>query len=55
MSTILNKKHFCYIPFEGLTIDPRGKAQLCPVWSEDHHLHDFTESSTKINDILIKN
>ena len=52
MSTILNKKHFCYIPFEGLTIDPRGKAQLCPVWSKDHHLHDFTESSTKINDIF---
>ena len=47
-------KHFCYIPFDGITIDPRGHAQLCPVWSDeaDHSLHDFTKSSTTIENIF---
>ena len=43
----MDKKHFCYIPFDGITIDPRGLAQLCPVWSDqsEHSLHDFTQST----------
>ena len=50
----MNKKHFCYIPFDGITIDPRGHAQLCPVWSDetDHSLHDFTQSTTTIENIF---
>ena len=50
----MDKKHFCYIPFDGITIDPRGLAQLCPVWSDqsEHSLHDFTQSTTTIENIL---
>ena len=49
----MDKKHFCYIPFDGITIDPRGLAQLCPVWSDqsEHSLHDFTQSTTTIENI----
>lgn len=52
--SIYEKKHFCYIPFDGLTIDPRGLAQLCPVWRENkkHSLHDFTQSSTTLEKIF---
>ena len=47
-------KHFCYIPFDGITIDPRGLAQLCPVWSDqlEHSLHDFSQSTTTIENIF---
>ena len=50
----MHKKHYCYIPFEGITIDPRGKAQLCPVWtsSPGHDLHDLTKSSTTIEKLF---
>ena len=50
----MHKKHFCYIPFEGLTIDPRGKVQLCCVWTSSlgHDLHDLTESSTTIEKLF---
>jgi len=47
-------KSFCYIPFEGFTIDPRGKAQLCAAWStdKDHMIHDMTKSSTTVENIF---
>ena len=50
----MNKKHFCYIPFEGFTVDPRGKAQLCAAWStdKDHMIHDLTKSLTTVEDIF---
>jgi len=50
----MNKKYFCYIPFEGFTVDPRGKAQLCAAWStdKDHMIHDLTESATTVENIF---
>jgi len=54
---IMKEKHYCYIPFEGLTIDPKGRAQLCPVWTpnKEHVLHDFTKSHKNIEDIFNSN
>ena len=51
---IMKEKHYCYIPFEGLTVDPKGRAQLCPVWTanEEHVLHDLAESHKNIEEDL---
>ena len=48
---IMKEKYYCYIPFEGITIDPKGRAQLCPVWTanEEHVLHDLAESHKNID------
>ena len=50
----MKEKYYCYIPFEGITIDPKGRAQLCPVWAydEEHIQHDFTKSHKNIEDIF---
>ena len=48
------KKHFCYLPFEGFTVDPRGKAIPCPAWTDnpDMMFADLRTGNETINDIF---
>ena len=49
-----SKKHFCYLPFEGFTVDPRGKAIPCPAWTDnpDMMFADLRTGNETINDIF---
>jgi len=38
------KDFWCYYPFDGMTIDPTGKVQPCPIWSS-HQGHTIMEMS----------
>lgn len=39
------KDCWCFYPFDGMTIDPTGKVQPCPIWS-NHPGHTIMEMST---------
>ena len=39
------KDFWCFYPFDGLTVDPTGKAQPCPCWST-HPGHTIADMKT---------
>ena len=44
--TMQTKKDFwCFYPFDGLTVDPTGKAQPCPCWNK-HPGHTIADMKT---------
>ena len=48
------KKYWCLYPFDGFTVDPTGKAQPCPSWTDHkgHILEDMRTSKKTASEIF---